>query len=192
MTAWARRVLGRLAVGSRALIEAEALLAQSLATFEAIESQFESGKGHLDLAELAHVRGNPMRPATMSSAPGPCSSGATRLVTSREPTPEYVPASDAHQAHASEVLAPLNHAGAGGCRTEAFLGSMKPLPVARHARRPGGVVAIAKAGSIDSTVTRLGPGWVSSPSARGVTVFPPRGTQTSPFASSRIRVGPRR
>lgn len=56
VSAWALRVLGRMALSVGALEEAERRLTQAHAIFTEIESHFESGKAHLDLAELARLR----------------------------------------------------------------------------------------------------------------------------------------
>jgi DNA-binding NtrC family response regulator/tetratricopeptide (TPR) repeat protein len=55
--AWAQRTLGRIARAEAAFPEAERRLREALATFGSIQARFEVGRTHLDLAELAHDRG---------------------------------------------------------------------------------------------------------------------------------------
>jgi DNA-binding winged helix-turn-helix (wHTH) protein/class 3 adenylate cyclase/tetratricopeptide (TPR) repeat protein len=55
---FAHRVIGRIARDAGRLAEAEAALAQALRTFERIDAAFEAGRTHLDLATLAHARGD--------------------------------------------------------------------------------------------------------------------------------------
>jgi hypothetical protein len=52
----AQRTLGRLAHNGGNLAEAAAHLQESLTTFSSIQSQFETGRTHLDLASLAHAQ----------------------------------------------------------------------------------------------------------------------------------------
>jgi len=56
ITAWAQRVLGRIALARGETDVAEAHMTESRDTFAAIESFFELGKAHLVLVELAHAR----------------------------------------------------------------------------------------------------------------------------------------
>jgi class 3 adenylate cyclase/tetratricopeptide (TPR) repeat protein len=55
----AQRALGRIARGSGDLAAAGAPLREALETFTALEVPFEVARTHLDLAELAHARGEP-------------------------------------------------------------------------------------------------------------------------------------
>jgi DNA-binding SARP family transcriptional activator len=57
-SAWARRVLGRIAMAERALAEATEHFEHALAEFAQIPAPFEIGRTHLDLAELSHARGD--------------------------------------------------------------------------------------------------------------------------------------
>ena len=52
------RALGRIALATGDLVQAEAELAEALARFDAVGARFEVGVTHLALAELAHRRGN--------------------------------------------------------------------------------------------------------------------------------------
>ena len=56
--ALAQRTLGRLAHNGGNLAEAATHLQASLTTFSSIQSQFQTGRTHLDLASLAHAQGN--------------------------------------------------------------------------------------------------------------------------------------
>jgi DNA-binding SARP family transcriptional activator/tetratricopeptide (TPR) repeat protein len=53
----AERTLGRIARAEGALAETDARLARALAGFEAVEAALEAGRTRLDLAEVAHARG---------------------------------------------------------------------------------------------------------------------------------------
>ena len=58
VSAWAQRVLGRIALTSGALSEAESRLTASRDGLAAIESRFELGQTYLALAELARATGD--------------------------------------------------------------------------------------------------------------------------------------
>ncbi len=53
---WAQRALGRIALASRALSEAESHLKGALGTFDSIEARHDAARTHLDLATLAHAQ----------------------------------------------------------------------------------------------------------------------------------------
>lgn len=57
---WAERALGRIAQARGALRDAEAHLGEALRTFVAVEARYEVARTHLDLAALAHARGDPV------------------------------------------------------------------------------------------------------------------------------------
>jgi hypothetical protein len=58
---YARRLLGRVLRAERRLDDAAFELAGALETFAASEARFEVARTHLDLAALAHARGDPAR-----------------------------------------------------------------------------------------------------------------------------------
>jgi tetratricopeptide (TPR) repeat protein len=57
-TGLAQRVLGRIAQAGGAFAEAETYLKEALQTFASIQARFEVARTHLDLAQLAHRRGD--------------------------------------------------------------------------------------------------------------------------------------
>ena len=68
VSAWAFRVLGRIALSVGSLADAEMHLQRAHAVFTNIESYFESGKSHLDLVELARLRRDEPRARQHTSA----------------------------------------------------------------------------------------------------------------------------
>jgi transcriptional regulator with AAA-type ATPase domain/tetratricopeptide (TPR) repeat protein len=56
---WAQRVLGRIAQDRGEFREAETRLGEALRAFDSMEGRYDVARTHLDLAKLAHARGDP-------------------------------------------------------------------------------------------------------------------------------------